>query len=83
MNIGKVSLTAAAALGMAAVIAGCGSGSTTSNASGSTTAQPLVMAPAPYGSYTANFNPFSSSANPGTDGFIYEPLFYFSTISNH
>lgn len=83
MKIGKISLTAAAALGMAAVIAGCGASSSKSTAAGNTKAQPLVMAPAPYGSYTANFNPFSSSANPGTDGFIYEPLFYFSTISNN
>ncbi len=87
-KIGKITMAAAASLGMVAVIAGCGTAKTSSSASNTAStaaakAQPLVMAPAPYGSYTANFNPFSTGANPGTDGFIYEPLFYFSTVSNH
>lgn len=80
MRIAKISLAAAATLGMAAVIAGCGSPATTTSAP---KAAPLVMAPGPYGSYTANFNPFSPSPNAGTDGFIYEPLFYFSTVSKN
>lgn len=85
MHIGKASLAAAAALATMAALAGCGSTST-SAATGkvtATSAQPLVMAPAPYGSYTDNFNPFSTANNPGTDGFIYEPLFYFSTVSSN
>lgn len=84
-GIRKATLAAGSAVVLMAAIAGCGASGTTSSAgtASSSTAQPLVMAPGPYGSYTANFNPFSTSNNPGTDGFIYEPLFYFSTVSSN
>ncbi|MCY0908503.1 MAG: ABC transporter substrate-binding protein [Sulfobacillus thermotolerans] len=83
-RIGKTTLAAGSAVLMMGALAGCGSSSNASTTSAaSSTAQPLIMAPAPYGSYTDNFNPFSTSNNPGTDGFIYEPLFYFSTVSSN
>ncbi|MCY0879615.1 MAG: ABC transporter substrate-binding protein [Firmicutes bacterium] len=89
MKEGKTALKVAASAALAAVLAGCGVSTGITNAathagtvhrSAATSAPPLVMAISPYGSYTQNFNPFSSSANPGTDGFIYEPLFYFNTV---
>ena len=49
----------------------------------SSTVQPLVMLPSPYGTFPDNFNPFSSSANPGTIGLIYQPLFYQDNVSGH
>jgi peptide/nickel transport system substrate-binding protein len=72
----RTALTVTVGLALAGLTAMAGGGA----AAGAANAQPLVMAPAPYGSYTDNFNPFSSSANPGTVGFIYEPLFYFNTV---
>lgn len=88
MRIGKVSLAAAAAVATVGSIAAIGiTGASTFAASSRnesrSTTPPLVMSPGPYGSYTANFNPFSTSNNPGTDGFVYEPLFYFSTVSSN
>ena len=88
MHIGKMTVASAIALGLIGTVAGCGSVGSASEAAhlklaAAPVAVPLVMAPAPYGSYTANFNPFSTSSNPGTDGFVYEPLFYFSTVSSN
>lgn len=56
-------------------LAGCGS-STSTTAS----ASPLVVLPSPIGSYTKNFNPFSPTVLPGTNGLIYESLFYFNPL---
>ncbi len=88
MHIRKMTIASAAALGLVGALASCGNLTNASAAAqpklaAAPTAPPLVMAPAPYGSYTANFNPFSTSSNPGTDGFLYEPLFYFSTVSSN
>ncbi len=45
--------------------------------------QPLTIVPAPNGNFQDNFNPFLTSANYGTVGLIYQPLFYFDNISPH
>ncbi len=37
---------------------------------------------APNGDWQDNFNPFSTSANYGTNGLIYQPMYAFSTISH-
>ncbi len=79
---------AGAVLALSMTVVGCssggaGNGTSTKTTSGGTSSLTLVDVPAPYGSFQPNFNPYSSSANPGTQGFIYEPLFYFDPISNH
>lgn len=38
------------------------------------------MSTGPKGNFTENFNPFSASADDGTSGFIYEPLFYYNEV---
>ncbi|MFB5192927.1 ABC transporter substrate-binding protein [Alicyclobacillus fastidiosus] len=84
-------MTGAVAL-MTASLVGCGTGSTgTSSGSGgnakTTSAQgkTLTIVPAPYGSFQDNFNPFQyqTTANGGTFGLIYEPLFYDSLVSSN
>lgn len=52
-----------------------------STTTSSSTQKPLVMLPSPYGSFQNNFNPFSNSSNPGTNGFIYQPLYYLDAVS--
>jgi peptide/nickel transport system substrate-binding protein len=42
--------------------------------------KPLVLVPQPGGSFQKNFNPFSASANGGTNGLLYQPLYYFSNV---
>lgn len=44
---------------------------------------PLTIVTSPNGNFQDNFNPFSSTANPGTLGIVYEPLFYFDNVSGH
>lgn len=86
----KVSWLAGTSLAAVIALAGCGSGGgVTSNNSGSSTGsagssqKPLVMLPSPYGSFQNNFNPFQGqSANPGTNGFIYQPLYYFNLVGS-
>lgn len=48
---------------------------------GSAVGQPLTVG-APNGNWQDNFNPFSTSANYGTNGLIYQPMYAFSTISH-
>jgi peptide/nickel transport system substrate-binding protein len=89
----KATVMLGAAAVMTAALAGCGSGSGGSSAAnssggaesgggskGAAGGSTLVMVPAPYGSFQDNFNPFQTTANPGTDGFIYEPLFYYNLV---
>lgn len=74
-----------------AAVVGCGTSSTnttganTGNSTTTTTSgtsqKPLIMLPSPYGSFQNNFNPFNASANPGTNGFIYQPLYYLDPVS--
>ncbi len=42
---------------------------------------PLEIVPSPNGNFQDNFSPFSPNMNYGTEGFIYEPLFYFDNVS--
>ena len=39
---------------------------------------PLIMVPGQGGQFQENFSPFSSSALQGTQGLVYQPLFYFN-----
>lgn len=74
-----VAATATAMIAMTMVLAGCGSAST--GKSSSTTSKSggvLTVVPSPYGAFTNNFNPYSSSVNSGTQGMIYETLLYFN-----
>ncbi len=43
----------------------------------------IVLTPGPNGDWQDNFNPFSANANYGTLGLVYEPLFYFDSLSGH
>ena len=72
-----VSILASSALAAAAV-AMAGAGLT---ASAATAGQPIAIQTGPNGNFQDNFNPYSSTADPGTDGLIYETLFYFDNIS--
>lgn len=54
----------------------------TSSSSAPKQGKPLVIMPSPYGSFQDNFNPFSPTANAGTNGLIYEPLFYYSLVGS-
>ncbi|EPZ42240.1 ABC transporter substrate-binding protein [Alicyclobacillus acidoterrestris] len=76
-----------AAAMMAISLVGCGtnansspSGKSTASGVTATQGQPLVMSTGPKGNFTENFNPFSASADDGTSGFIYEPLFYYNEV---
>ncbi|MFB5193254.1 ABC transporter substrate-binding protein [Alicyclobacillus fastidiosus] len=89
----KVGLITGAVAVMTASLVGCGTSNTTNSASGtehsSTTSTPaqgktMTIVPAPYGSFQDNFNPFQSAttANGGTFGLIYEPLFYYNLVGS-
>jgi peptide/nickel transport system substrate-binding protein len=55
----------------------------TSDNSGKTaTGQPLTIVATIGGNWQENFNPFSTSALGGTNGLIYQPMYYFSTVSH-
>lgn len=47
----------------------------------SSSAPPLTISDGPNGNFQDNFNPFVSGPNPGTQGLIYETLFYFDAVS--
>ncbi|GMA51177.1 peptide ABC transporter substrate-binding protein [Alicyclobacillus contaminans] len=75
---------------VALALAAAGCGQSTGNASNqpggdsaSGVGKPITVVPAPYGSFQDNFNPFQyqTTANAGTFGLIYEPLFYYSLVS--
>ncbi len=61
-----------------------GSSNSTKNSSGNSSkaasAQPLKVVATIGGNWQANFNPFSTSALGGTNGLIYQPMYYFSTV---
>ncbi|QRF22764.1 ABC transporter substrate-binding protein [Alicyclobacillus sp. TC] len=82
--VGTVALTVAALAGCGNATNGSASHSTSVSAS-SGQGKPLTVVPAPYGSFQDNFNPFQyqTTANPGTFGMIYEPLFYYSLVSSN
>jgi len=55
------------------VLAACGAGTPATNAK-----SVITIVPSPNGSFTDNFNPYSSTANAGTLGMIYETLLFFN-----
>jgi peptide/nickel transport system substrate-binding protein len=74
-------------------LVGCSSNSTTSPTGGSkatggkasttpAVGKPLTIVASPDGNWQDNFNPFSTSALGGTNGLIYQPMYYFSTVSH-
>ncbi|MCY0901607.1 MAG: ABC transporter substrate-binding protein [Firmicutes bacterium] len=69
-----ISLAAAVALTMGGILV-TQSGAL---AAQSPAAPPLVMVPGQNGEFQENFSPFSGSALSGTQGLIYQPLFYFN-----
>lgn len=87
MNARKVALISGTVAVLTASLAGCGS-SSSGNAPGGNTqgnsaqGKPITVVPAPYGSFQDNFNPFEyqTTANGGTFGLIYEPLFYYNLV---
>ena len=71
-------VVASVLLVLSVALAGCGNTPAT-NASGQPkTGGTVTIVPSPYGSFTRNFNPYSSSVNSGTQGMIYETLLYFN-----
>jgi peptide/nickel transport system substrate-binding protein len=56
--------------------------STSGAAKAGTQGQPLIIVASPNGNWQENFNPFSTNSLGGTNGLIYQPLFYFSTVSH-
>lgn len=46
-----------------------------------TVAKPLVIGLSPAGQWQENFNPFSTTAMGGTNGLIFQPLYYFDNVS--
>ena len=71
----------AAAVAVAVMLAACSS-SSSSNTPSSTSSGPSGTVTGSFGSgasFTADFNPFSPSAQDPTYGMIYEPLMYFDT----
>lgn len=64
----------------AVLLAGLSGVGTTAFAA-SKAAPPLTIVTAPNGNFQDNFNPYSSTANPGTQGSLYESLFYFDNVS--
>ncbi|MGV3487601.1 MAG: ABC transporter substrate-binding protein [Tuberibacillus sp.] len=53
-------------------------GTTKSNTKG---AKPLVIGLSPAGQWQENFNPFSTTAMGGTNGLIFQPLYYLDPVS--
>ncbi|WEG11995.1 ABC transporter substrate-binding protein [Pullulanibacillus sp. KACC 23026] len=78
-------------------LVGCGSkttetktdtGSTKTNTGGgnsstAATGQPLNIVATIGGNWQDNFNPFSTSAMGGTNGLIYQPMYYLDTVSTN
>lgn len=57
-------------------------GTSTGDKSGATVGQPLTMLATIGGNWQENFNPFSANALGGTNGLIYQPMYFFSTVSH-
>lgn len=58
------------------------SSKTTGGSSTSGVGQPLTIVASPEGNWQENFNPFSTTALGGTNGLIYQPMYYFSSVSH-
>lgn len=69
---------AAALAGVAMSVGLAGCGGTTPTAAAPT--HPLIVMPGMNGAFQDNFNPFSPAALSGTDGLVYQPLFYFNLV---
>jgi peptide/nickel transport system substrate-binding protein len=63
---------------LAFALAACGSTTTTSTTSNSSSNSVLTVVPSPIGDFTRNFSPYSSSADYGSKGMIYETLLFFN-----
>ncbi|HLI07274.1 MAG TPA: ABC transporter substrate-binding protein [Ktedonobacteraceae bacterium] len=63
---------------LAFALAACGSSSTTPTTSSSSSNSVLTVVPSPIGDFTENFSPYSSSADYGAKGMIYETLLFFN-----
>ncbi|RLQ90001.1 ABC transporter substrate-binding protein [Falsibacillus albus] len=65
------------------VLSACTDKETSSETGKSTSksAKPLVIGLSPAGQWQENFNPFSSTAMGGTNGLIFQPLYYFDPVS--
>ena len=61
------------------VLAACGQGSSTTSKS---TSNVLTIVPSPKGDFTNGFSPYSSSANYGSQGMIYETLLFFNRMNS-
>ena len=61
------------------VLAACGQGSSTTSKS---TSNVLTIVPSPKGDVTNGFSPYSSSANYGSQGMIYETLLFFNRMNS-
>ncbi|QQE77892.1 ABC transporter substrate-binding protein [Alicyclobacillus sp. SO9] len=92
-TVKKLGLLSSAVVILGIAVTGCGnSNSANSNVSGKSSnqatsnssagkAQPILMLPTPEGSYQKNFNPFSTTADYGAIGLVYEPLFYYDGLT--
>jgi peptide/nickel transport system substrate-binding protein len=70
------------------VLAGCADKTTTNSADNKNTGntstkngKPLVIGLSPAGQWQENFNPFSTTAMGGTNGLIFQPLYYLDPVS--
>ncbi|MFC4617596.1 ABC transporter substrate-binding protein [Camelliibacillus cellulosilyticus] len=84
----KLAILFVVILALAVALTGCNdkgsSGATSKKGSGSAKGnKPLVIGLSPAGSWQENFNPFSTNANGGTNGLIYQPLYFFDNISGN
>ncbi|GAA3240954.1 ABC transporter substrate-binding protein [Dactylosporangium siamense] len=76
--IAKTRRLAAAIVGVTVLLAAT-SACSSSNSPGKKDGAPILNIPGGDQS-TENFNPFSPTRIPGTDGFMYEPLFFYNNI---
>lgn len=67
---------AAAGVGLAAALSGCGPDGDSGTGGG----KPLVVHLNDTGSWQANFNPYAVTQNVGTIGLFYEPLLFFNKL---
>ncbi|GGH88193.1 peptide/nickel transport system substrate-binding protein [Pullulanibacillus pueri] len=76
-------------LALTLVLVGCSDKGSSATSSGGSkdksgsggAAKPLVIGLSPAGQWQENFNPFSPNATGGTNGLIYQPLYYLDPIS--
>ena len=84
----KVSLFIMLLVAFTLVLTGCtdkgssgNAGESNSGSGDSGKAKPLVIGLSPAGQWQENFNPFSTTAMGGTNGLIFQPLYYLDPIS--